>query len=450
MSAPYPVIVPEAFAKDASGTYRNAIPQATGDTQRASWSLGFPPLTMTPKEAGGKPMLGPDMNGALYALSSHVVYQQTGKPYSYNADVVVALGGYDVGVLLGSIDGSTIWFNIAPNNTTDPDSGVADGWAVQYAYGFSVLPAFVGGIQVLTNAQASKSVIVVNGALVANLQVILPKQYRRWLIVNVTTGAFAVTVRTSTGAGVNVAPGGFAAPTEVYGDTVNIYNIVAPVALPLDIAPNPNTIAQRSNNGYLYATYFNMSGARGNFVVENAIADNGDGFLRRIPLGFFEQQLLLQGLGGAITNLQLPLGPVIQYVAQILDNAALTGATSAPDSAVGDSTNRVANTRFASGLFEGDQTAWSMRLPGGLTIKGGQVLFGNLNAGFGTNVQAVAYARPFTVWGFPFALGKLGNSTAAVPFARFPNVNGFQLGMEEWTGVNQGPDNTATYICVGI
>lgn len=348
MGAPYPVTIPEAFANDATAAHRNVIPQTIANPQRASWSLGFPPQTMTPIIAGGKPMLGPDMNGTLYMLSSHTFYQQTGQPYRWNADVLVALGtGYSPGTLLGSTDGMTLWLNLMNGNTSDPDAGGA-GWVPMFSYGITTLPPTNGGIINLTQAQASKSVIVVSGALVSNLQLVFPQQQRRWLIVNTTTGGFSTTARTAGGGGVNIPQGGFGGPTEIYGDGNLVYPAVAPITLPTDVAPTPNTIALRSNNGYLFATYLNQNSALENFSINEIFAGIGDGYLRKINRTNFAANFLLSWFAGQVADAQVPLSAVNQWRATILDNSALTGTPTAPTPPGGDSSTRVATTAFVA------------------------------------------------------------------------------------------------------
>lgn len=320
MAAPYPEFIPQAFAMNAAGPNRNVIPDITVSTQRASWNLGYPPLTMTPVIAGGKPMLGPDMNGILYMLSSHAVYQQSGKLYQYDADVVVAIGGYAIGTLLGSVDGSTVWYNVTAANTTDPDaSGV--GWVAMFAYGMTPITALAGGLRTLTLVEASKSVIVLTGALAANQQVVLPTQLRRWLIVNACTGAFNLTVKTAAGSGVIVPQGGFAAPVEVYGDGTNIYNVVAPVNLPIDQNPVGLTIVQRTNAGYVLATYFNQSSGLENAAMSAIFFEqSNDGYLRKMSPANFK--------------------------AQIFADAALTGNSTAVTQAAGTNNTTIATTAF--------------------------------------------------------------------------------------------------------
>ena len=81
MPAPTPPVIPQAFANNAAPGFRNTIPNTTLRTQLASFNLCFPPLTMQPVISGGKPPLGQVVNGILYMVSSHKVYQQSGEPY---------------------------------------------------------------------------------------------------------------------------------------------------------------------------------------------------------------------------------------------------------------------------------------------------------------------------------------------------------------------------------
>ncbi len=253
MPAPYPEFLPEAFAIGASPTYRNTIPAAPVTAQRASFDLGFPPQVFQPVIAGGKAMLGPDMNGVLYMLSTHAVYQQSGRLYLFDAAVATAIGGYAVGTLLSSTDGLTVWCNLTAANSADPDAGGA-GWVALFSYGIASISALIGGVRTLSLAESSKKVVVLSGALVGNQQIVLPTTFQQWLIVNTCTGAFAVTVKTAAGAGVIVPAGGYASPIEVYGNGTDIFPTFSPAALPIDVAPTPNTIVQRDNLGYGYFT----------------------------------------------------------------------------------------------------------------------------------------------------------------------------------------------------
>lgn len=351
MAAPAPVFIQRAFAIDADPSDRNLIPNAPAGAQRASLQLGFPPLTMLPVVAGGRPMLGPDMNGILYMLSSHTVYQQSGEPYHWSAAVASAIGGYKIGTLLGSVDGSTLWYNVAPNNSTNPDDiATAAGWVAMYAYGMTTLAGLNGGIRTLTSAEAAKSVIVCSGALAANQQIVLPAQQRRWLIANGTSGPFTFQVRTPAGTGVLIPQGGLAAPVEVYCDGINIYNVVAPVNLPIDQAATPLTIAQRTNAGYLFATYFNQSSPLENLAAAAIYFDIGDGYHRKIHPANLAAQMPVSWFAGQVSNAQVPQSAVTQHAAAVLANPALTGNATAPTPPPGTNNSQIATTAFVASL----------------------------------------------------------------------------------------------------
>lgn len=354
MPAPAPQFIPQAFAANAAPQFRNTIPPSTATPGRAAFDLGFPPLTMQPVIAGGKPPLGQDVNGILYMISSHTVYQQSGQPYTFSADVVASIGGYAVGTILGTNlpapNDKTLWFNITANNVTDPDGVGAAGWVAMYSYGITTIPGLTGGVRILSAVESARNVIVLNGALVANLQVVLPAQYRRWLIVNATSGAFSVQVRTPGGAGVTIPQAGFNGPVEVWSDGINMYNVVAPVNLPIDQAATGLTIAQRTNAGYLFATYFNQSSPNENFAMSAIYADAGDGYHRKIAPANFQAQLPLSSFAGQVSNAQVPVGAVNQWRGTILDNSNLTGTPTAPTPSAGDNSARLATTAFVAGL----------------------------------------------------------------------------------------------------
>jgi len=386
--APTPPVLPEAFAAQAAPGFINTIPDTTVDPQRASYELGFPPNVMTPIPSGGKPMLGPDMNGILFAISSHTVYQQTGQPYRYNSMVATEISGYAVGTILGRADGTGLWMNIVDGNTTDPDASGA-GWVTIASYGHQPV-ATTGGIVTLTALQASRYVIVISGVLAANLQLVLPSQLRSWLIVNTTSGAFTTTVRTAGGSGVVVPQGGFGAPVEVYGDGTNLYPTVAPLTIPTSVPAVPNTYVLRDNLGNVYAAHLFTTTNISNVTLSAVFVESGsDGRILKTDLANLAAQLFLQGIGGAVTDGQVPESAVTQFTAAILANAALTGAPTAPTPSAGDNSTRVATTAFAGGTLTTNANGVAWRSPIGFTIQAGFAQ----SAGVST---VVTFPVPFT------------------------------------------------------
>src|SRR6202007_2755268 len=114
-----PPLIPEPFAQSGD---RAAIPDTTVSAGRASYSGGFPPITMQSIIAGGIPPDGRDMNGILYALSAHAWYLQGGQPFKYDAGVAAAIGGYGIGAVGESTDGSVLWLDLIASHGNDPDA----------------------------------------------------------------------------------------------------------------------------------------------------------------------------------------------------------------------------------------------------------------------------------------------------------------------------------------
>lgn len=249
MPAPTPPLVPQPFAE---GGTKNTIPDTTANTQRASFALGFPPRTMQPIDAGGAPMLGPDMNGILWDVTSWLYALQGGQLKPYDSDVSDAIGGYALGAVVLMADGAGYWISTTNANTTDPDAGGA-GWQPVYAYGPTAITGLTGGDRTLSAVEASRPFLVLTGALVANQQIIVPNAWRNWLVVNATTGAFTLTVKTAAGSGVAVPQGGAASPTAVWCDTVNVERVFVPSALPTSVVPAADTIVLRDNVGRQFA-----------------------------------------------------------------------------------------------------------------------------------------------------------------------------------------------------
>lgn len=94
----------------------------------ASFQTGFPPLNFTPKNAGGVPPFGQDMNGVINALSLWSQWVAAGGPKIYDSAFSTAINGYPAGTILNSsVDVQGFWLSIAENNTNNPDSNPT-GW----------------------------------------------------------------------------------------------------------------------------------------------------------------------------------------------------------------------------------------------------------------------------------------------------------------------------------
>lgn len=212
-----PSLVAVPFADQGT---KNTIPvdsQIGVKDGAASYTDGFPPLTMTPVVAGGIPPAGGDFNGILNAITQSLRWACAGGQYKYDSAFSAAVGGYPKGAMLQNDAGDILWLNTLDDNTANPDAG--PGWIPAIRYGLTSL-ALTGTAVTLTPAQAAKETIVLTGTLTANVQLIMPAWVETWLIVNNTTGSFVVSVKTSAGNGVNIAAG---SSSQVYGDGTNIY-----------------------------------------------------------------------------------------------------------------------------------------------------------------------------------------------------------------------------------
>lgn len=130
MAITRPVNLQKPFAADGG---KNEIPVASQigiNNGAASYTDGFPPLTRTPIAAGGIPPKGLDMNGVLFEVSSHTVFQNAGGQYRFDAALAAAVGGYPKGAVLQSDDGLSSYVSMVDGNednfNTDPEAaGVA-------------------------------------------------------------------------------------------------------------------------------------------------------------------------------------------------------------------------------------------------------------------------------------------------------------------------------------
>lgn len=127
-----PVKITEAWAQ---GGDFNVIPvpsQIPITPGAASFTDGFPPLTMVKPEAGGIGPSGLDMNGMGNALSQIDRWMSAGAGFPWDSAFATAIGGYPKGSRVLAASGNGYWFCTVDNNLLNPDTGGA-GWAFQGA-----------------------------------------------------------------------------------------------------------------------------------------------------------------------------------------------------------------------------------------------------------------------------------------------------------------------------
>lgn len=196
--------------------------QAAIDAKAASYTTGFPAHVMTAVSAGGEPPYGQDMNGVLKDLSGHLVWQQGGQGYVYSSTFAGAIGGYPIGTILRRADGTGSWLNTTAANVSDPDAG-GSGWHPINNQGVTPITGLTNANRALTVLEAAKDIITLTGTLTGNIQIIVPTYKKSWIIANLTTGAFTITVKTSGGSGVVIPQTGASQPGQVWGDGTNVY-----------------------------------------------------------------------------------------------------------------------------------------------------------------------------------------------------------------------------------
>lgn len=161
-----PDLIPMPFAENATpGTIEPIAATTPTVPQDATWSAGFPQVTMQPLASGGIPPRGQNFNGVLNALSQHIFHMQGGGQYKWDA----AHGPYSIGDVLQSDDGLRSYVSAVDNNTdnfnTTP-AAIGVSWMPWSGGAASEMVA--GLVKISTTAQAQ--------ALTADDAVLTPKK----------------------------------------------------------------------------------------------------------------------------------------------------------------------------------------------------------------------------------------------------------------------------------
>lgn len=135
-----PVLIPQAFAANGSKNNIQNTRQAGQDPEDATWSDGFPNVTMQPIESGGLPPKGMDFNGILNALSATIVHMQKGNLFYFDKAYCDAFGGYQKGAILLADDGTKVFISVADKNTNNPNQN-PQSWEVIAGIGLNAASA---------------------------------------------------------------------------------------------------------------------------------------------------------------------------------------------------------------------------------------------------------------------------------------------------------------------
>ena len=145
---PQPRLLSKAWASDG---LKNSIPNTRNSEmpqEGATYADGFPSITMTPISTGGKPPSGKDMNGVLYEISAHTVWQNQGGRYRFDQAFCDAIGGYPKGAVLINDTLDTEYISLVDANTHNPNSGNNTGkWAIHAGKGLKASTEKAGIVQ---------------------------------------------------------------------------------------------------------------------------------------------------------------------------------------------------------------------------------------------------------------------------------------------------------------
>ncbi|HEN3627112.1 TPA: hypothetical protein U5E31_003822 [Yersinia enterocolitica] len=194
-------------------------PDTTPGDNSASYNLGFPPITMILKTAGGLPPKGQDMNQVLFELSSLSRWSSAGALNAYDSAFSTAINGYPKGSQLANSTFTGSWLNTVEGNTSNPESGTATGWVPFKNNGVTAISGLAAANVTLTALQASNDRITLAGTLTASINLVFPSWLSKWIVTNNCTGNFTVTCKTASGTGVAIPVGTTAV---VFSDGTNI------------------------------------------------------------------------------------------------------------------------------------------------------------------------------------------------------------------------------------
>jgi phage-related tail fiber protein len=216
----------------------------------------------------------------------------------------------------------------------DNDTSIASTAFVQTAVNGALSLSVAGGTTTtLTAAQYGVAILILTGALTANKAVVFPNLSGHWQVINNTTGAYTLTLKTAAGTGVVVTQG---ASTSIYGDGTNIglqqTDFISPALTGTPTAPTAPT----GNNTQQLATT--------GFVQQEIAAD----LATVAPL--------MDGAAAVGTGTKLAREdhrhPTDTSRAP-LASPAFTGVPTAPTASAGTSTTQLATTAFAQYAVNG-------------------------------------------------------------------------------------------------
>lgn len=365
-SSDIPSRTPKAFS--INGAKNNIPVDSTGTTLAdgdATFDSGFPPLTMTPIGAGGKPPKGKDMNGILYAITQKQQWQDAGMGYPYNAAFSTSISGYPKGAIIPDSVFSGAWINITDANANNPEvsTATATGWVPLAAYGETSI-AMTSSNVTLTTLQASKERIIITGTLTANIYLYFPPWLKDWTIDNRASGSFGVLCTTTSSGAISVTsyPGSV---TKIHCDGVNMSSYSPPKGILTFTSSGNFTVPAGVTSGRVTLT---GGGAGGMGCQAGSLTDT------------------FSGSGGGAGGTSIGIFPLIPgtVIAITIGNGG--AGSSGPFAAGNGGITRFGTLATANGGVAGNKTTNTNTAggPGG-TSSGGSI---NIPGGYGSDGQS--------------------------------------------------------------
>jgi len=237
-----------AFAYDAEAGTIDAIPQINTDPlkpNKATYTKGFPKITMEDIAVSGLPPLGPDFNGLLNNIGQLGVWQSVGGGFSYNGALYnnsnPYITGYPAGARVKRSDNKGYWISTIDNNQTDPDSPASVGWREDVSTSPAVLTITVAGQSVLavTQKQAASLFLWINESAppAPIVELILPFQIsKNYTILNDTTSTLRVFTNAPGGSSsVDIPPASNKVPGLVKSDIISVLETSPTTSLVLSV-----------------------------------------------------------------------------------------------------------------------------------------------------------------------------------------------------------------------
>lgn len=380
------------------------IPSQIGITPgAASYTDGFPPLTMQAIAAGGIPPAGQDFNGLFNATTLIQQWQSAGGSFAYDATWSTANNGYPKGAVLSRADGTGFWFNTTDNNTADPDGATPTGWVPEWQYGITAITGLTNANVTLSSLQYGRPIITLAGTLTGNVQIIFPTVLEQWLIVNNTTGAFSVTAKTAAGTGQVIPQGG---QTQVWGDGTNLNSAASGAGrlLNVRVITSTQTYTPTAGTRSVFVRLIGGGGAGGSAAATGGAQCSGGagggagGYAESYLTSGFSGVTVTIGAGGAAATGGGNPGGASSFGGLI----SCTGGSAGTTNAAGSNSVTTPNGQGNGGTASGGNLANGLGASGLYSLYGSTVLGG------------VGAASPFG-GGPAFASGTAAGNTAASP-----------------------------------